>query len=99
MGSGHSIAVQNFNENLSILVMLALYSGLVAIDLPLDAVILLFALFISASMYGVRRWHAHNLVNHREELETLLAWAAAHGQQPVESGGRQPHDPHRPPGP
>ena len=97
MGAGHSIAVQNFNENLSILVMLALYAGLVAIDLSIDAVILLFALFVSASMYGVRRWHAWNLVNHREELEQLLAWAAAHSQQPVESGGRQPHDPHRPP--
>lgn len=97
MGAGHSIAVQNFNENLSILIMLALYAGLVAIDLPIDAVILLFALFVSASMYGVRRWHAWNLVNHREELEQLLAWAAAHSQQPVESGGRQPHDPHRPP--
>lgn len=97
MGSGHSIAVQNFNENLSILIMLALYSGLVAIDLPVDVVILLFALFIAASMYGVRRWHAANMVNHREELELLLAWAAAHSQQPVESGGRHPHDPHRPP--
>ncbi len=97
MGAGHSIAVQNFNENLSILVMLALYAGLVAIDLPIDAVILLFALFVSASMYGVRRWHAWNLVNHREELERLLAWAAEHSQQPVESGGRHPHDPHRPP--
>ncbi len=97
MGAGHSIAVQNFNENLSILVMLALYAGLVAIDLPIDTVILLFALFISASMYGVRRWHAWNLVNHREELERLLAWAAAHSQQPVESGGRHAHDPHRPP--
>ncbi|MBU3694136.1 MAG: lysophospholipid transporter LplT [Rhodocyclaceae bacterium] len=99
MGAGHSIAVQNFNENLSILVMLALYSGLVAIDLPVNAVILLFALFVAASMYGVRRWHAWNLVNHREELERLLAWAAAHSQTPVESGGRQPHDPHRRPGP
>ncbi len=97
MGAGHSIAVQNFNENLSILIMLALYAGLVAIDLPVDAVILLFALFVSASMYGVRRWHAWNLVHHREELERLLAWAAEHSQQPVESGGRHPHDPHRPP--
>jgi hypothetical protein len=60
-------------------------------------VILLFALFIAASMYGVRRWHAANMVNHREELEQLLAWAAAHSQQPVQSGGRHPHDPHRPP--
>ncbi|MFZ4499272.1 MAG: lysophospholipid transporter LplT [Burkholderiales bacterium] len=98
MGAGHSIAVQNFNENLSILVMLGLYAGLVAIDLPIDAVILLFALFVSASMYGVRRWHAWNLVNHREELERLLAWAAAHSQQPVESGGRHARDPHRSPG-
>lgn len=99
MGAGHSIAVQNFNENLSILVMLGIYAVFVMIDLPLDAVILLFALFISASMYGVRRWHASNMVRHREELEQLLAWAAAHSQQPVESGGKHPHDPPHPGGP
>lgn len=97
MGAGHSIAVQNFNENLSILVMLALYAVLVSIELPINVVILLFALFVSASMYGVRRLHARNLLNHRAELETLLAWAAAHSQQPVKSGGRHPHGPHRPP--
>jgi len=92
MGSGHSIAVQNFNENLSILVMLALYSALVSIDLSIDTVILLFALFVAASMYGVRRWHQHNLVQHKDELEQMLAWAASHSDKPVESGGRHPQD-------
>jgi hypothetical protein len=35
MHSGQSIAVQGFNENLSVLVMLAIYSALLAWDIPL----------------------------------------------------------------
>ena len=33
MSAGHSIAVQNFNENVSILVMLAIYSLMMRMDL------------------------------------------------------------------
>jgi len=35
MGAGHSIAVQNFNENLSILAMLGIYALIIRADLPL----------------------------------------------------------------
>ncbi len=76
MGAGHSIAVQNFNENLSILVMLALYAVLVWADLSISAVITLFGLFVAVTMYLVRRWHRRNLREHREEIERLLAIAA-----------------------
>ncbi|HRH79986.1 MAG TPA: lysophospholipid transporter LplT [Thiobacillaceae bacterium] len=76
MGAGHSIAVQNFNENLSILVMLGLYAVLVWADLSVHAVIVLFGLFMVASMYMVRRWHQANMRDHREELESLLAIAS-----------------------
>ena len=37
LSAGQSIAVQNFNENLSILVMLAAYAGLLALELPITA--------------------------------------------------------------
>jgi MFS transporter, LPLT family, lysophospholipid transporter len=35
MGAGHSIAVQNFNENLSILLMLGAYAGILRAQVPL----------------------------------------------------------------
>ena len=77
MGAGHSIAVQNFNENLGILVMLALYTVMVTVNIPLWSVITLFGVFIIVSMYLVRRWHLFNMREHRPELEHLLAVAAA----------------------
>ncbi|SDI69004.1 lysophospholipid transporter LplT [Propionivibrio dicarboxylicus] len=60
MGAGHSIAVQNFNENLSILIMTCLYYLMVRMDLSIYAVITLFGLFVSASMFFVKRRHEAN---------------------------------------
>jgi hypothetical protein len=64
MGAGHSIAVQNFNENLSILIMTGLYYGMVKADLSIYWVITLFGLFISASMMLVKRRHEANQRDH-----------------------------------
>jgi len=61
MGAGHSIAVQNFNENLSILAMLGLYALLIKLDLSIYWVITMFGLFVSLSMMLVRKRHLHNL--------------------------------------
>ena len=61
MGAGHSIAVQNFNENLSILAMLGLYALLIKLNLSIHWVILMFGLFVSLSMVLVRKRHLHNL--------------------------------------
>jgi MFS family permease len=74
MSAGHSIAVQNFNENVSILVMLALYSLMIRLDLYIHTVIVFFGLFISAAMYGVMRWNA---ANHRANphLDRLIGEA------------------------
>jgi hypothetical protein len=60
MGAGHSIAVQNFNENLSILVMLALYALMIRLDFSIYTVILLFGLFVASTMWLVIRWYRHN---------------------------------------
>ncbi len=60
MSAGHSIAVQNFSENLSILLMLALYALLVKLDVDVNIVIVLFGLFVSAIMWLVMRRHAAN---------------------------------------
>jgi LPLT family lysophospholipid transporter-like MFS transporter len=64
MSAGHSIAVQNFNENVSILVMLALYSLMIRYDMRIQSVVLLFGLFISGAMYLIMRWNA---ANHRAD--------------------------------
>ncbi len=61
MGAGHSIAVQNFNENLSILAMLSLYALLIWLDVSIYWVIAMFGLFVSLSMVLVRKRHLHNL--------------------------------------
>lgn len=63
MGAGHSIAVQNFNENLSILAMIGLYATLIWLDLSIYWVITLFGLFVSGSMVLVRRRHLHNVAS------------------------------------
>ncbi len=64
MSAGHSIAVQNFNENLSILIMLGLYSMMVRWHLPLDITIMIFGLFVALLMYVVMRKHAANQSEH-----------------------------------
>jgi MFS family permease len=60
MSAGHSIAVQNFSENLSILIMLALYALMVKLDLNVYVVIVLFGLFVSSSMWLIMKKHAAN---------------------------------------
>ncbi|MBZ0096389.1 MAG: lysophospholipid transporter LplT [Sulfuricella sp.] len=60
MGAGHSIAVQNFNENLSILVMTGLYALLVYLNLSVYAIIALFGLFVSGMMYYLKKRHEKN---------------------------------------
>lgn len=68
MGAGHSIAVQNFNENLSILMMTGLYYLMVKINLPIYVVITLFGLFVSASMLLVKRRHEANQREHDDVI-------------------------------
>ncbi|MRX10454.1 lysophospholipid transporter LplT [Pseudoduganella sp. FT25W] len=60
MSAGHSIAVQNFNENLSILTMLAVYSLMLRAHLNLDIIILLFGLFLAGTMLYILRRHQRN---------------------------------------
>lgn len=60
MSAGHSIAVQNFNENMSILTMLGLYAIMVKLKLEVNTVIIIFGLFVVTSLLMVMRWHALN---------------------------------------
>ena len=60
LSAGHSIAVQNFNENLSVLSMLLLYALLIWLDVPIAYVITGFGLSVSIIMILIMRRHARN---------------------------------------
>jgi hypothetical protein len=60
MGAGHSIAVQNFNENLSILIMTGLYAFLIHSGFAISTVVVAFGLFVAGTMYMVKRRHDAN---------------------------------------
>ncbi|HSD00632.1 MAG TPA: lysophospholipid transporter LplT [Casimicrobiaceae bacterium] len=60
MGAGHSIAVQNFNENIGILVMVGLYALMVRSGLTVSSAIILFGLFVTVSMLLVVWRHRAN---------------------------------------
>jgi MFS family permease len=77
VGAGRSIAVQNFNENASILVMIALYSLLLNVGFSIYFVIAVFGLFVAGTMTVVQAWYLRNRRVHREEVERLLAFARA----------------------
>jgi MFS family permease len=66
MSAGHSIAVQNFNENVGILVMLALYALLERAGLRIQSIIVIFGLSTCAFVWLVMRWNA---ANHRADPE------------------------------
>jgi len=60
MSAGHSIAVQNFNENISVLTMLLVYSMLIWLDVPIQYVIIGFGVTVSTIMWLVIKRHARN---------------------------------------
>lgn len=60
MSAGHSIAVQNFNENLSILLVLLMYAAMVWLSFSINTIIIIFGLFVACIMYAVMRRHAAN---------------------------------------
>lgn len=60
MGAGHSIAVQNFNENLSILLLLGVYALMLKLDFHIYTIIVAFGLFVSLTMTYLYRKHGHD---------------------------------------
>ncbi|MEW6677893.1 MAG: lysophospholipid transporter LplT [Pseudomonadota bacterium] len=62
MGAGHSIAIQNFNENIGILVLLGIYTFMVGHGVHIHWVIVAFGLFISAVMTAIWRKHRDDQV-------------------------------------
>jgi hypothetical protein len=60
MGSGHSIAVQNFNENLSILLMLGAYAIMIDTGFSVNTIVIVFGLFLSVTMGLLTKIHGHD---------------------------------------
>ena len=60
MGAGSSIAVQNFNENLSIFAMLALYALMEKMELSIYLIILVFGLLLAGIMAALYKRHGHD---------------------------------------
>jgi hypothetical protein len=75
MGAGRSIAVQNFNEQACILGLGAFYTALTKFGLSAFGAITIFGIVVAGTMELIRRWHRHNTVQHRDEVERLLAIA------------------------
>jgi len=48
LSAGHSIAVQNFNQNIAVLLMLGSYALLLTAKVPVQWIIVVFGLFVSA---------------------------------------------------
>lgn len=82
MGSGRSIAVQNFNEQACILVLGGIYSLSTGLGLPTFGAITMFGVTIAGFMWLIKRWHARNCREHSVEVGRLLDIARndnAHG--------------------
>jgi MFS family permease len=60
MGAGRSIAVQNFNENISIFLMLGLYALMEKLELALTPIILVFGLLMAGIMSLLYKKHGHD---------------------------------------
>lgn len=71
LSAGHSIAVQNFNENLSILGMLCLYAVFIRLDIPITIVILLFSAFVCLIMILIMARHKYNQ-RHTKHIENHI---------------------------
>ncbi|HLR12903.1 MAG TPA: lysophospholipid transporter LplT [Burkholderiaceae bacterium] len=60
LSAGHSIAVQNFNEQTNILLMLTIYSLMLWFNLPINVIIVIFGLLVAGLMVLIIMWNRHN---------------------------------------
>ena len=72
MGSGRSIAVQNFNEQACILGLGGVYSLSTGLGLSAFGAITGFGLVVAGFMWLIQRWHQYNCRVHGAEVDRLL---------------------------
>ena len=71
LSAGHSIAVQNFNEQLNILLMVAMYTLLLWLQLPINIIIVMFGTVVAVLMVVFMRWCKRNLQANPELQEQI----------------------------
>jgi MFS family permease len=76
LSAGHSIAVQNFNEQLNILLMVSLYSLMLWLGISINTIIVMFGLSVAILMLVLIRLHQTNL----SKDPNLLSRIGEHGQ-------------------
>jgi hypothetical protein len=76
LSAGHSIAVQNFNEQLNILLMVSLYSLMLWLGISINTIIVMFGLSVALLMFVLIRWNQANI----KRDPSLLARIGEHGQ-------------------
>jgi MFS family permease len=77
LSAGHSIAVQNFNEQLNILLMVAIYSFMLGMHLPINTIIIIFGSLVATLMLVIMGWNRRNHRTH-PELDQVIG-SRAHG--------------------
>jgi len=71
LSAGHSIAVQNFNEQINILLMVAVYTVLLWLELPINLIVVIFGLLVTSLMACVMRW-GHRTLNDNPKLQDQI---------------------------
>jgi len=71
LSAGHSIAVQNFNEQLNILLMVAIYTILLWLQLSISIIIGIFGVLVAGVMLLIIYWNKSNLKHHPGLLEQI----------------------------
>ncbi|MFX1803301.1 lysophospholipid transporter LplT [Paraburkholderia sp. A1BS-2L] len=85
LSAGHSIAVQNFTQNLAVLLMLGAYALLLTARMPVQWIIVVFGLFVAAMIgLAMRRSAANARTN---DMQALVDGPRAH--QAVRPGSHE----------
>ena len=71
LSAGHSIAVQNFNEQLNILFMLTLYTLMLWLEIPINTIIFMFGLSVACLMLVIIRWNRLNMMRNKDLLNEI----------------------------
>jgi LPLT family lysophospholipid transporter-like MFS transporter len=71
LSAGHSIAVQNFNEQLNILAMVAIYTAMLYLGVHINAIIIIFGSLVALLMLVFMVWSRRNLSAHPELLDEI----------------------------
>jgi len=58
IGAGHSIAVQNFSENLGILLLSGAYTTMVKYNLPINSIVFIFGFFVLLAMVVATQYYS-----------------------------------------